>query len=369
MTRGPVLTLNNGVDLPAVGLGVYRSSPEETVGAMTAALDTGYRMIDTAAAYFKQAEVGAGIRASGVAREEIFGQTKAWISDYGEAQRSSAPASEASASSGWRPSTSISCTSRCRPPSSGLRLLAEGTVRSIGVCNFSAAHLDRLIAAVEVVPAVNQVEVHPFFAQASLRRAHARLGIVTQAWSPIGGVNRYWGDDVRPENDPLTHPAIRAIAERYGRTPGQVILRWQLQCASRADRRELRPLRLRSYPRGDVGDRSPRHRAPRRTRPGQSPAGILRPEDGIGRRADEGRFALAVMPRTDLGCTAGCGVADFHGLPAQLRAKAEASVRGGRFIPQGDQNLHQQLLEATTVLRDHRRAVRLTGNLPVDERF
>jgi len=196
--RGPVLTLDNGVDLPAVGLGVYRSSPEETVGAVTAALETGYRMIDTAAAYFNEAEVGAGIRASGVAREEIFVQTKAWISDYGEAEivraceRSLGKLGLATIDLYLLHQPAPAAFERVIAAWKGLeRLLAEGRVRAIGVCNFSAAHLERLMAAVEVIPAVNQVEVHPFFTQVSLRQAHARLGIVTQAWSPIGGVNRY----------------------------------------------------------------------------------------------------------------------------------------------------------------------------------
>ena len=221
--EGPVLELNNGVGLPAVGLGVYRAGPEETAGAVTAALRTGYRMIDTAAAYFNEAQVGAAIRDSGVPRPEIFVQTKAWISDYGE--REIVAACERSLGKLGLESIDLYLLHQPAPAVfdrvvaawKGLeRLLAEGRVRAIGVCNFSVAHLERLMAAVEVVPAVNQVELHPFFSQPGLRAAHARLGIVTQAWSPIGGVNRYWGTDIRPENDPLTHPAIVALAEKHG---------------------------------------------------------------------------------------------------------------------------------------------------------
>jgi diketogulonate reductase-like aldo/keto reductase len=250
-TRVPVITLNNGVGLPAIGFGVYRAGPEETAAAVTAALRTGYRMVDTAAAYFNEGEVGAAIRDSGVPREEIFIQTKAWISDYGEReivaayQRSldrlgvdaidlyllhqPAPAVFDRVVAAWK----------------GLeRLLAEGRVRAIGVCNFSPAHLDRLLAQAAVTPQVNQVELHPFFTQPALRAAHARLGIATQAWSPIGGVNRYWGADIRPEHDPLTHPAIAAIAERHGRTPAQVILRWQLQLGHSIIPKSVRPSRI-----------------------------------------------------------------------------------------------------------------------------
>ena len=117
-------------------------------------------------------------------------------------------------------------------------------MRAIGVCNFSVAHLDRLLAEVDVAPQVNQVELHPFFSQPDLRAAHARLGIVTQAWSPIGGVNRYWGSDIRPENDPLTHPTIVGLAEKHGRTPAQVILRWQLQLGHSIVPKSVRPARI-----------------------------------------------------------------------------------------------------------------------------
>jgi 2,5-diketo-D-gluconate reductase A len=228
--RGPVISLNNGVDLPAVGLGVYRASPEETAGAVIAALQFGYRMTDTAAAYFNEPQVGAAIRSSGVDRAEIFVQTKAWITDYGE--REIVAAYERSL--GKLGIEAIDLYRLHQPAPAvfdrvvaawkGLeRLLAEGRVRAIGVGNFSADHLDRLTAE------VNQVELHPFFAQPDLRAAHARLGIVTQAWSPIGGVNRYSGTDIRPENDPFSHPAIVGLAKKHGKTPAQVILRWQLQ--------------------------------------------------------------------------------------------------------------------------------------------
>ena len=157
--RGPVISLNNGVDLPAVGLGVYRASPEETAGAVTAALRTGYRMIDTAAAYFNETEVGAAIRDSGVARAEIFVQTKAWISDYGE--REIVAAYERSLGKLGLDAIDLYLLHQPAPAVfdrviaawKGLeRLLAEGRVRAIGVCNFSAAHLERLMAEVEVVP-------------------------------------------------------------------------------------------------------------------------------------------------------------------------------------------------------------------------
>ena len=124
------------------------------------------------------------------------------------------------------------------------RLLAEGRVRAIGVCNFSVAHLERLMAEAQVAPAVNQVELHPFFTQRTLREAHAPLGIVTQAWSPIGGVNRYWGSDIRPESDPLTHPTIVGLGEKYAKSPAQVMLRWQVQLGHSVVPKSVRPARI-----------------------------------------------------------------------------------------------------------------------------
>jgi 2,5-diketo-D-gluconate reductase A len=152
--RGPVISLNNGVDLPAVGLGVYRASPEETAGAVIAALQFGYRMTDTAAAYFNEPQVGAAIRDSGVDRAEIFVQTKAWITDYGE--REIVAAYERSL--GKLGIEAIDLYRLHQPAPAvfdrvvaawkGLeRLLAEGRVRAIGVGNFSADHLDRLTCA------------------------------------------------------------------------------------------------------------------------------------------------------------------------------------------------------------------------------
>ena len=223
------------MDLPAIGLGVYRSSPEDTARAVEAALKAGYRMIDTAAAYRNEEQVGDGIRASGVDRSEIFLQTKLWISDYGfdaglhGFDRSTRklgfdtvdlyllhqpmPAEFERTVAAWKAAE---------------RLLSEGRARAIGVCNFSPADLERLISRSDVVPAVNQVEVHPFFTQKNLIAVHRRLGIATQAWSPIGGVQRYWGEGRKPEDDPLTHPVVVRLAEKHGKTPAQVILRWQI---------------------------------------------------------------------------------------------------------------------------------------------
>jgi diketogulonate reductase-like aldo/keto reductase len=229
----PLLTLNNGVEMPALGLGVFQLSPADTLTAVQVALDGGYRLIDTAAAYQNEEQVGEAIRSSDVDRAEVFVTTKLWISDYGRGRHGldrslrnlgvdqldlwllhqPVPTQFERTIEAWQ---------------TAAQLLAEGKVRAIGVSNFSVELLDRLISATDVVPAVNQVELHPYFTQPELREAHDRLGIVTQAWSPIGGVNRYWpgGDAV---GDPMSDPVVTGLADRYGKTPAQVMLRWQLQ--------------------------------------------------------------------------------------------------------------------------------------------
>jgi len=227
----PVLTLNNGVTMPAVGFGVFQSGPAETVGAVKTAIGLGYRLIDTASAYANEAQVGEGVRESGVDRGDVFVTTKLKPDDCGyDSALSAFDASMAALGFDtldlyllhWplphRFETTVASWRAAE------RLLAEGRVRAIGVCNFTEAHLDRLMKQVEVTPALNQVEMHPFLVQDDLRRANAARGIVTQAWSPIGGVNRYW----QSGDDPLTAPVVVDLAKRHGKTPAQIILRWHV---------------------------------------------------------------------------------------------------------------------------------------------
>ncbi|MDO5612921.1 MAG: aldo/keto reductase [Paracoccus sp. (in: a-proteobacteria)] len=245
------LTLNNGVTLPSVGLGVFQSPPEQTVAAVKTALADGYRLIDTAAAYGNEAEVGEGLRQSGLPRDQVVIQTKIWISDYGfdsalHAFDRSSRKLGLDMVDVWllHQPLSVDFDRTIATWKAAERLLAEGRIRAIGVSNFSPAELDRIAAECEVVPALNQVELHPFFTQPELRATHERLGILTQAWSPIGGVQRYWGDDKRPEDDPLTHPAITAIAEAHGKTPAQVVLRWQIQLGHSVLPKSVNPARI-----------------------------------------------------------------------------------------------------------------------------
>lgn len=251
MTNVPQITLNNGVTMPNLGLGVFQSAPEETAAAVQAALETGYRHVDTAAAYFNEREVGEGIRRSGLDRDELFVETKVWIDDYGyDATRHAFDKS-----AGKLGVETIDLLILHQPMPSrfdltiqaykGLEsLLAEGKVRAIGISNFMPEHLDRLLAETEVVPAVNQIEVHPYFRQAAVQEANSLHGIVTQAWSPIGGITFYpgWGGDDR--HSTLEDLAIREIAKKHGKTPAQVMLRWHLQQGRQAIPKSTNPARI-----------------------------------------------------------------------------------------------------------------------------
>ncbi len=229
------LTLNNGVTMPTLGLGVLQSPPEETAAAVETALNVGYRHIDTAAAYRNERQVGEGIRRSGVAREDIFIETKVWVSDYGLDTTLHA-FEKATGKLGVETLDLLilhqPAPSRFDATVAAYRaleqLLADGKVRAIGISNFMPHHLERLLAEVEVVPAVNQVELHPYFSQLDVQRANAAHGILTQAWSPIGGITFYpgWGDGKRSV---MQDPTIGEIAAAHGKSPAQVMLRWGIQ--------------------------------------------------------------------------------------------------------------------------------------------
>ena len=244
------LKLNNDVTIPAIGLGVFQSPPEETTSAVEAALRDGYRLIDTAAAYGNEREVAEGIRRSGVARDEVFVATKLWISDYGfEAAKVGFAASLRRLDVDYVdlyllhqpvPSDFENTIGAYQAMES---FLAEGRARAIGVSNFSAEHLRTLIDRTDVVPAVNQVEIHPYFSQPALRAVHADLGILTQAWSPIGGILVYvpGSDEGR---GPLTDPVVTALATKYDKTPAQVVLRWHVEHGTSAIPKSVKAHRI-----------------------------------------------------------------------------------------------------------------------------
>jgi len=249
----PMYKLNNGIEMPAIGLGVFHSPPDETVTAVSSALSSGYRLIDTAAAYMNEQQVGEGIRAAGIPRDEIFVTTKVWMSDYGyePTQR----ACELSLRKlgldfldlyliHWPVPSAFEATVEAYQ--AAMKLLADGRVRAIGVCNFSPADLDKLIQQTGHVPAVNQVELHPFFSQRALREADDRHGIVTQAWSPIGGIKRY-GEKAKAAqevHDPLSHPTVERLAKKYSKTAAQIILRWQIELGTSPIPKSVRPERI-----------------------------------------------------------------------------------------------------------------------------
>jgi diketogulonate reductase-like aldo/keto reductase len=248
----PLITLNNGVRMPALGLGVFRSPPEETAGAVEAAIASGYRLIDTAAMYDNERQVGTGIARTGIPRSDIFVTTKVWMSDYGYGRTLRAFDTSLDKLGldqldlyllHWPVPTDFEPTIASYRAAE--KLLADGRVRAIGVSNFSPAHLDRLRERTGVVPAVNQVELHPFFTQQPVCDANERLDIVTQAWSPIGGVYHRFPDAAPGAvKHPLAHPVVIEIAATHGKTPAQVVLSWHLARGRSAIPKSVHPERI-----------------------------------------------------------------------------------------------------------------------------
>ncbi|MET9956866.1 aldo/keto reductase [Streptomyces sp. NPDC006339] len=239
MASLPTITLNNGVEIPQLGFGVFQVPDEETTTAVAHALAAGYRSIDTAAIYGNEAGVGKALAASGIAREELFVTTKLWNADQGydatlRAFDTSlgklgldhvdlylihwpAPAKDLYLES-WRAIET---------------LVADGRVRAAGVSNFQPSHLTRLLDHSDLVPAVNQIELHPGLQQRPLREMHAAHGIATEAWSPLA------------QGAVLKDPLLRELADRYGKSPAQVVLRWHLQLGNIVIPKSVTPARIR----------------------------------------------------------------------------------------------------------------------------
>ena len=244
----PTITLNNGVTMPALGFGVFQTPTDETLAAVSAALDTGYRHIDTAAAYGNEREVGEAIRRSGLDRDEVFVETKVWISDYG--YDATLHAFDKSTGKLGLEQLDLLILHQALPDEFDLTieayraleaLLADSKVRAIGISNFMPDHLDRLLHETSVVPAVNQIEVHPYFRQSAVLAANAEHGILSQAWSPIGGITFYRDGS---HGSTLQDPTIAMIAEAHGKTPAQVMLRWHLQEGRQAIPKSVTPSRI-----------------------------------------------------------------------------------------------------------------------------
>jgi diketogulonate reductase-like aldo/keto reductase len=227
------LSLNNNVEMPALGFGVFQTPPDETRAAVEAALSTGYRHIDTAAAYGNERQVGEAIDSSGVGRDQVFVETKIWISDYG--YNETLRGFEKSARKLGVDQIDLLILHQALPSAFAKTLeayraletlLDDGKVRAIGVSNFMVEHLTTLLGKADVVPAVNQIEVHPYFQQREVQAYGAEQGILTQAWSPIGGITFYRDSS---HQSALEDPVIGKLAEIHGKSPAQIMLRWHLQ--------------------------------------------------------------------------------------------------------------------------------------------
>ncbi|MBP7929742.1 MAG: aldo/keto reductase [Acidimicrobiia bacterium] len=240
-------TLNNGVKIPAVGFGVYQTPPAETAVAVAEALRVGYRLIDTAAIYMNERGVGEAFAASGLDRDDVFIETKLWISDFGFDE----------AMHGFEKSSKklgveqIDLLLLHQPLTSRFdltldayraleQLLAWGKVRAIGVSNFMPEVLERLLGETDIIPTVNQIEMHPYFQQRELLALHAKHEIVTQAWSPIGGITFYRDGHTSTLDDEV----IGEIATLHRKTPAQVMLRWHLQEGRQVIPKSVRPERI-----------------------------------------------------------------------------------------------------------------------------
>ncbi|MER5802119.1 aldo/keto reductase [Streptomyces mirabilis] len=241
------ITLNNGVEMPALGLGVFQTPPDVTTAAVAEALRVGYRHVDTAAAYGNEREVGEGIRRSGLARDEVFVETKIWITDYG--YDATLHAFDKSAGKLGLDQLDLLLLHQPLPTAFDRtldayraleKLLADGKVRAIGVSNFMPEYLDHLLKETSIVPAVNQIEVHPYFQQTALQRVHAEHGIVSQAWSPIGGITSYGSGEKSTFDD----PTLLEIAGQHGKSAAQVMLRWHLQEGRSAIPKSTKPTRI-----------------------------------------------------------------------------------------------------------------------------
>ncbi|MDT5185033.1 MAG: 2,5-diketo-D-gluconate reductase [Mycobacterium sp.] len=234
----PSITLNDGNSIPQVGLGVWQTPPEETERAAATALQAGYRHIDTAAAYGNEREVGRAVTESGLPREDVYLVTKLWNADHGYA--STLAAFGASMDRLGVEYLDLYLIHWPMPAKNAFvdtfkafaHLRDQGRIRSIGVSNFEPEHLRILVDGTGIVPAVNQVELHPLLQQQELREVHAQLGIATEAWSPLG------------QGSLLSNPAVTAVAETHGKTPAQVLIRWHIQLGNIVIPKSVTPERI-----------------------------------------------------------------------------------------------------------------------------
>ncbi|WP_410592519.1 aldo/keto reductase [Amycolatopsis sp. lyj-23] len=235
----PALELNNGVRIPQFGFGVYGFEPGETAQAVRTALETGYRHVDTAQMYRNEAGVAAGIAESGVAREDVFVTTK--LANDAHGHDNAITALEGSLRRFGFDYVDLYLIHWPLPAKDNYvrtwlgfeDILRAGKARAIGVSNFQPAHLDRLAEETSLVPAVNQIELHPALQQAELREYHRAHGIATEAWSPLARAAL------------LDDPVLTGLADKHGRTAAQVVLRWHVQLGNIVFPKSASPERMR----------------------------------------------------------------------------------------------------------------------------
>lgn len=235
----PQVGLNNGVTIPQLGFGTWQVPPDAAAEVVGEALRAGYRHVDTAQMYGNEAGVGRAVRESGLARDEVFVTSK--LNNNAHARDAALRAFDRTMAElgldvldlflvHWPLPTVGDYVDTWRTMG---EILASGRVRAVGVSNFTPEHLDRVVAETGLVPAVNQIEVHPYFRQDVLRAHGARLGVVTEAWSPLA------------QGQVAADPAVLAVAARLGRTPAQVVLRWHVQRGDVVFPKSTSPVRMR----------------------------------------------------------------------------------------------------------------------------
>lgn len=239
-TPSPTITMNDGKQIPQLGFGVCAISQDGTAPAVEAALEAGYRHIDTATIYKNERQVGEAVRASGIAREDVFVTTKLWNTDQG--RDSALEACEKSLELLGMDYVDLYLIHWAQPGQakyresweSLLELRERGLVKSVGVSNFTSSQLDEIIADTGVTPVVNQIETHPFFNQAQQRAENAARSILTEAWSPLG------------QGSALEHPDLVAIAQVHDATVAQIIVAWHLAAGSVVIPKSQTPQRIAS---------------------------------------------------------------------------------------------------------------------------
>ncbi|MFC5785766.1 MULTISPECIES: aldo/keto reductase [Streptomyces] len=239
VSKVPPIVLNNGVEMPQLGFGVWQVPDAEAEKAVATALEAGYRSIDTAAIYGNEEGTGKAVAASGIAREKLFVTTKLWNADQG--YDATLRAFDASLDKlgldyldlfliHWPLPSKDSYVDTYKALE---KIYADGRAKAIGVSNFLPEHLERLLGETSIIPAVNQIELHPHLQQRAAREFHAEQGIATEAWSPLGQ-----GKGL------LEVPAIVAIAQKHGRTPAQIVLRWHVQLGNVVIPKSVTPSRI-----------------------------------------------------------------------------------------------------------------------------